>query len=209
MKKYAVQFITLLCLGYFSFILGSCCRDDKNCPAASPALGNLPYSPNELLVFKDVTGRTISVKLNGAYNYSTPYAIEGKCGMMQKDDKCAASKSLSASAIIDSPAFLKNYEQGFNVSIQEQQLTNSVLTQYYLNAFETAFFFGNYQNNDIQFTNATAVQQYQTPHKVYPLVYSFINKHAYGTNKTIVSPTGRLISFTLLADTTHTFYAVE
>lgn len=209
MRFTALPLITLLCLGYTSFILNSCCSDDKKCTAGSPSMGQLPYAPNERLVFKDTLGKTIYIQLSETFNTSPAYTIDGSCSTPRKEGTCSATLSLLSSSITDSNNFIPANQRTFSVSVESHDNTGQQLSHYGLSAFGTAFIFGPYQNGTIALTKGSFINQYQTPSKVYPVAYSIVSTNGFGVNKTVSSPEGRLISFTLQSDTNHVFYVVE
>ncbi|MES2561048.1 MAG: hypothetical protein V4590_14985 [Bacteroidota bacterium] len=209
MRFPVLKLITLVCFGYSSFILNSCCSDDKNCAAGSPSMGQLPYSLNERLVFKDSHGKTIYIQLSGTYDTSPSYKIDGSCSTPRKEVNCSAKLSLLSSSIIDSNNFIPANQRAFAVSVERHDNTNQQVTHYSLSAFGTAFLFGPYQNGNITLIEGTLINQYQTPSKVYPVAYSVVTNNGFGIHKSVSSPEGRLISFTLQSDTAHIFYIVE
>lgn len=204
-----LRLVTFIAILYFLFTLSSCCSDDKNCAAGSPSMGQLPYALNEELVFKDTQGKTIRVQLANSYNTSSSYVIEGTCSTPHKEINCSARLSIMAASVIDSNHFLPANQKGFDISIEQHSLTNQQLNNYSVNAFGAGFISGTYQNGEITLYQGTPINQYTTPSKVYPVAYEFISNNAFGVNKTVSTPAGRLISFTLHSDTAHVFYIVE
>jgi hypothetical protein len=204
-----LRLFTFIACVYFLCMFSSCCSEDKNCAAGSPSIGQLPYALNEQLVFKDTLGKTIRVQLANSYNTSPSYIIEGTCSTPHKEIDCSASLSIVASSIIDSNNFLPANQKGFGISIEQQSLVNQQLNNYSVNAFGAAFITGTYKNGEITLYQCSPINQYTTPSKVYPLAYEFISNNSFGVNKSVSTPTGRLISFTLHSDTAHVFYIVE
>jgi hypothetical protein len=204
-----LKFSALFVVGYISFILGSCCSDTKNCPAGSNALGRMPYSLNERVVFKDSSGRSISIQMAGSFEYSPAYEIEGRCSTPRKDGVCHSTVSLFSASVIDSSNLLSANQKSFVVSIDRTDDINQQVYTYSLSAFGWGIIYGKVQNGEILIDQGNRILQYKTPFKTYPEVFEFIHSGPLNISKTVSSSTGRVISFTLSSDTSQVFYVVE
>lgn len=145
---------------------------------------------------------------------TAPYTIKGKCSAEQPNKTCKYMVSLSSKWVSDSSDVLLAQNEGFAVSINENDKVTTSPT-YKLTAFGTVefIFYDYHETNRPQ--DAVIQETYQTPYKTYNLVYihrpigSTAIYPPYERNKFVVDSKGRLISFSINQDTLDMFHLVE
>ncbi len=200
------MFVSVVVLALF----GSCCDADKVCVGGNAELGQFPYSYGSAAYFGDSLGNRIGLRFYESFIGSESYDVKGKCSVPRKDEQCISTIWLKAD-VIDSAKLLDARDSYFQIGFDKEEAVGRDLKAYSVSAFGSAIMMVSAYQDSLGFEGSgmLRVSNYKTPFKEYPLVFLKFSKMANGVQKSCYTPSGRLVSFSLLKDNSHFFYEMD
>jgi len=205
-----IHLITAFAFASFAWILSSCCSDDKHCAAGSSALGTLPYTAGQTIVFADSADNKITVRLTDEPDASEAYTAESSCSFMHKEEYCESSIGIRMKTISDSTGILTAQQRYFHATLSKAEEVG--VTGYSLGAFGGVNIGINDYGAANTVYNAIQLDSFVTPFHTYTNVYvndPIILYPGMQGKKYVFTRSGKLISFSIPQDSTHIFYLVE